>query len=265
MHMDFSALTSTSFRLDAGIGWLALNRPESLNALDLSMVSEIETVLAWVRDAQEVRCLVITGSGKGFCAGADLKNLNAVDSPTNLSAFIRHAGRVFSAIESLEKPTIAGINGITLAGGLELALSCDLIVAASTARLGDAHANFGQIPGGGATVRLPSRVGIHRSKYLMLTGAAISAETALQWGLVDEVVAPDLLQTRAGEIAALIVKKSPLVLGRIKALVNGARDASTADALEAERHASDAHFCSHDQREGMAAFAEKREPRYIGE
>lgn len=261
--MDFSSLTDTTFSVDAGIGWLTLNRPESLNALNPTMVSELETLLAWLREAREVRCLVITGAGRAFCAGADLKSLNAIESPS-LSSFIRRAGSVFSAIESLEKPTIAGINGITMAGGLELALSCDLMVAAGTARLGDAHANFGQIPGGGATVRLPHRVGIHRSKYLMLTGAAIPADMALQWGLVDEVVTPERLHVRIGELAGLIVKKSPLVLSRIKTLVNAATDACTLDALEAERQASDAHFASHDQREGMAAFTEKREPRYIG-
>ena len=210
---------------------------------------------------------MVTGSGRAFCAGADLKAVRAAsaggDESAATSAFLRQVGAVFDRLESLPIPTIAAINGLTLAGGLELMLCCDVAICAASARLGDGHANFGQIPGGGGTLRLPRRIGASRAKQLMFTGAVVPADIAGLWGLVDEVVAGDGLLARVQEITEQVAAKSALVLERMKELVNQAPLCTDTKALQAELQMSDLHMASYDRNEGLAAFSEKRVPRYL--
>jgi enoyl-CoA hydratase len=248
--------------------WVLLSRPEAFNAITPRSIDALDAALATVRGNPGIRTLVVTGSGKAFCAGADLKAVRAAsasgDESAATSAFLRQVGAVFDRLESLPIPTIAAINGMTLAGGLELMLCCDVAIATATARLGDGHANFGQIPGGGGTLRLPRRIGASRAKQLMFTGAVVSADVAGQWGLVDEVVADDGLLARVHEITEQIAAKSALVLERMKDLVNQASRRTNAEALQAELRMSDLHMASHDRNEGLAAFSQKRVPRYLG-
>jgi enoyl-CoA hydratase len=247
--------------------WITLTRPEAFNALTPSSVDLLGRAVEAAASDASVRCLVITGSGKGFCAGADLKAVLARgDSATAnelTGEFLRQVGDVFHRLESLRIPTIAAVNGIALAGGLELMLCCDIVIASGKARFGDGHANFGQIPGGGGTVRLPRRIGKSRAKHLMFTGQTIDATKAQAWGLVDEVCEPDLLQLRVEEITSEIAKKSPLVLSRMKALIEG-NDLSAKEQLEEELRLSAEHMLSYDRNEGLAAFSEKRVPKYLG-
>ena len=247
--------------------WVTLTRPEVFNALTPSSVELLGRAIEAAASDVTIRCLVITGSGKGFCAGADLKAVWARGGSGTANEvtvqFLHQVGNVFHQLESLQIPTIAAVNGITLAGGLELALCCDIVIASSKARLGDGHANFGQIPGGGGTVRLPRRIGMSRAKHLMFTGQTIDAHRAEAWGLVDEVCEPDSLESRIEEIANEIGKKSSLVLRRMKALLEGG-DLSAKEQLEEELRLSAEHMLSYDRNEGLAAFSEKRVPKYLG-
>lgn len=248
--------------VDGKIGWLALKREYALNALNWGMVEEIHTAIEQLRVVPMVRCLVLTGHGRAFCAGADLKALGGLQSNELLSKFIKTAGTLFDRIEALPFPTIAALNGTTMAGGLELALSCDLIVASDSAKIADAHANFGQIPGGGATVRLPERIGMSRAKFLMYSGSSISAAKASEWGLVDQVFEDSGFVASTLAFATRIASKSPLGLRSIKSLLD--RAPARRSALDAELSECARYFQSLDQREGMLAFTEKREPRFMG-
>lgn len=250
-----------------GALWITLCRPKSYNALTLSMVRQLDEVIQLASLASRIRCLVLIGTGPAFSAGADLSHLlneNQADAAKALKFFVRTAGGLFNRIESLGIPTIAALNGFALAGGLELALSCDIVFAAQGAKIGDAHAKYGQIPGGGATVRLPRRVGASRAKYLMFSGAHLSADKALAWGLVDEVVQDEDLPKSVQGLCDSIGERSPLVLRRMKTLVDRQGAENDRDCLEAELLESEAHFESHDQREGMLAFSQKRKPQYLG-
>ncbi|HEY9237742.1 MAG TPA: enoyl-CoA hydratase/isomerase family protein [Burkholderiaceae bacterium] len=248
--------------------WIVLSRPAAFNAITPASVRGLEAALAHAESDPTIRSLVITGSGKAFCAGADLKAVQAAGAGENAdsatSAFLRAVGSAFHRLERLPIPTLAAVNGIALAGGLELLLCCDLVIASAEARLGDGHANFGQIPGGGGSLRLPRRIGASRAKHLMFTGASIPAAQALHWGLVDEVVDPHALAFRVAELSEQIAAKSSLVLARMKQLVDDAPHLLPAQALEAELRLSDEHMASHDRNEGLAAFAEKRVPVYLG-
>ena len=248
--------------------WVCLNRPEAFNALTPASIQGLVAAMDRVDADGSIRSLVVTGIGKAFCAGADLKAVLATgtgsDATQVTSAFLRQVGDAFDRLESLPIPTIAAVNGVALAGGLELMLCCDIAFSSASAKLGDGHANFGQIPGGGGTLRLPRRVGAARAKYLMFSGQSISAAKAEHWGLVDEVCEPDALSSRVGEVAEQLRCKSSLVLARMKVLVNDAADRSGPAALEAELLMSDRHMTAHDRNEGLAAFTEKRNPVYIG-
>jgi enoyl-CoA hydratase/carnithine racemase len=247
--------------------WVTLSRPETYNALTLEMIAELQTALDAVDASPEIRSVVFSGAGVAFCAGADLSHLltqSNVEAARSLAHFIRTASTLFDRIEALNIPTIAALNGLTLAGGLELALCCDLVIAAQSAKIGDAHAKFGQIPGGGATARLPRRIGLSRSKYLMFSGVHLTAEKAMAWGLVDDVAADTQLQAEVEMLSESIGERSSLVLRRMKTLLQRQGLTEKRQNLDAELLESEAHFDSHDQREGLLAFAEKRRPHYLG-
>lgn len=247
--------------------WVVLSRPSAFNAITPRSIGELEIAVEQAEQDRSIRSLVITGCDRAFCAGADLKAVLAASSDQNETAatraFLRQVGKVFSRLESLPVPTIAAVNGTTLAGGLELMLCCDIAIASVHATLGDGHANFGQIPGGGGTLRLPRRIGEARTKHLMFTGSIISAAQAYQWGLVDEVV-DEPLEARVQTLTDCIASKSSLVLARMKRLVGDGTRSLPEEALKAELLMSDLHMTSNDRNEGLAAFAEKRVPQYLG-
>ncbi len=248
--------------------WITLSRPTAFNALTPATIAELGRALDVVDADPSLRSVVLTGAGKAFCAGADLKAVLAAGRDGTAEAatmhFLREVGRVFDRLEAAPVPTVAAVNGIAVAGGLELLLCCDIVLAAAGAMLGDGHANFGQIPGGGGTLRLPRRIGAARAKYLMLTGRNLPAQQAADWGLVDEVLPPDELQARAAELAGGFERHSALVLARMKQLVAAGLDSSAAVTLEAELSMSRWHMASHDRNEGLAAFSERRTPVYLG-
>lgn len=249
-----------------GALWLTLNRTAALNAITPAMVDGLNAALAAAENDPSVFAVVLTGNGRAFCAGADLKYVRqtAQGDETAVARFLDSVLAVMSRLEKFPKPTIAAINGLALAGGLELVLCCDLVIAARSARLGDAHANFGLLPGGGSSVRLPRKIGPTRAKYLLFTGEFLPAEALVSAGLVNAVVDDAELLDEAGRIVARLRDKSPLVLRRMKALVDDGLEQPIETALRLELLASEVHAHSHDMREGLAAFEEKRAPHFIG-
>ncbi|MFA7506262.1 MAG: enoyl-CoA hydratase/isomerase family protein, partial [Burkholderiaceae bacterium] len=203
-----------------GALWLTLNRPAALNSITPAVVESLDSALASAQDDPAVHAVVLTGNGRAFCAGADLKYVRQTTQgdETAVARFLDSILGVMGRLEKFPKPTIAAVNGLALAGGLELVLCCDLVVAARSARLGDAHANFGLLPGGGSSVRLPRKIGPTRAKYLLFTGDFVPAEDLVAAGLVNAVFDDAELLAGAGTIVARLRNKSPLVLRRMKAL-----------------------------------------------
>jgi len=261
------ATESILFERRDGVGWVTLNRPEAMNSLNPQLIREFDQALTAAEEDPEVRVLVVTGAGRGFCAGADLKYVggeiaNSFDE--SLLAFLREIGAVFDRLEALPLPTIAAVNGLALAGGLELVLCCDLVVAAESAKLGDAHANYGLLPGGGGSIRLPRKIGPTRAKALLYTGEFLPAEELRACGLVNQVVPLDRLFGAVEQLAASISRKSPLGLRHMKELVAVAEDCDLVEGLKQERAAFAEYAQSEDIREGLAAFKEKRSPHFAG-
>lgn len=245
--------------------WIQLNRPEALNSITPAIVAGIEAALDRA-EHDDIRAVVLTGTGRAFCAGADLKHLQASagDNASAMRQFLDAVLRMMTRLERCPKPVIAAVNGMALAGGLELLLCCDLVIAARSARIGDAHANYGLLPGGGSTVRLPRKIGPARAKYLLFTGESVPAADLVAAGLVNEVVDDAELLAAAGVLVAKLVAKSPLVLRRMKALVDDGLEQPSAQALRLELLASEVHTHSADLREGLVAFTERRKPNFIG-
>jgi len=261
-------MTASAILTDTRDGalWLTLNRPAALNAITPQVVEGLERALASAEQDDAVRAVVLTGTGRAFCAGADLKYVRETTRGDDaaVAAFLQSVLSVMNRIERFPKPVIAAINGLALAGGLELVLCCDLVIAARSARLGDAHANFGLLPGGGGSVRLPRKIGPTRAKYLLYTGEFVPAAQLVEAGLVNEVVDDADLLAATGRLVARLRPKSPLVLRRMKALVDDGLEQPIDTALRLELLASEVHSHSHDMKEGLAAFEEKRPPRFIG-
>ena len=243
---------------------ITLNRPEALNALNQELLTELETALRSIGGDSEVRVVILTGKGRAFCAGADMKSLESMENPQQMREHLCQIYKVHDLLESLGQPVIAALNGLTLAGGLELAMACDLIVASEEARIGDQHARYGLIPGGGATQRLPRRIGINRAKELLFTGKWITAIEAERIGLVNQVVPHENLYEAAAEMASSLAALSPAANKNIKQLVNKGMQIDLESALKLEFEAEMEHMSGSDAREGLAAFKEKRKPKFGG-
>lgn len=244
--------------------WLTLNRPAALNTLGPTLLDAILAALADAAEDSSVAAVVITGAGRAFCAGADLEHVQAKIADGGQMSFLAGVNAVFNTLEAFPKPTIAAVNGITAAGGLELLLCCDFAVAASSARIGDAHANYGLLPGGGASIRLPRRVNLTVAKYLLYTGKLLPAEDLTGSGLLLDVVADHKLGDTVEALVADLSEKSPLAFARVKQLVQYGLKVTTEVGLEIERVTSELHLHSRDVQEGVDAFTSKRPPRFQG-
>lgn len=253
-------------RRDATI-WLRLNRPAELNSLSPGLLEELDQALDNLERDDSIRVVIISGEGRAFCAGADLKFVNEVPEErrtAEVNGFIARASALMQRIEALPKPVIAAVNGVAVAGGMELVLACDLVLAARSAKLGDSHANFGLMPGAGASWRLVRKIGPNRANYLFFTGEMASAQEMADAGLVNRVVEDVDLQAAADALADKLATKSPLSLSRMKRLALASFDVTAAAANEAEQVESRAHALSLDRNEGLAAFNEKRRPVFQG-
>jgi enoyl-CoA hydratase len=249
--------------VEEGVATIVVNRPEKRNALNATVRMEVVDALDALREDTEVRVVVITGAGeKAFIAGADITEF-AERTPLEQREAMG-GRRLFEEIAAFPKPTIAMINGVALGGGCEVALACDLRIAARSARLGQPEVRLGILPGGGGTQRLPRLVGLGRALRLIMTGEAIAAEEAERIGLVDEVVDDAELARRTAELARLLAGYSPVALRLIKDAVRATMEMPLAAGLQYERELFVTAFASEDRGEGVRAFLEKRAPEFKG-
>ncbi|GEM89591.1 enoyl-CoA hydratase/isomerase family protein [Oceanithermus desulfurans] len=251
------------YEVAEGIAWVTFTRPKALNALAADVLREIAEVTEVIAEDPEVKVAVFTGEGKAFVAGADISEINALKDVFIGREFALAGQEVMNHIAALPVPTIAAINGYALGGGLELALACDLRVAATKAKLGLPEVGLGLIPGFGGTQRLPRLVGVGRAFDLILTGRHVPAEEALALGLVNRVA--DDAVAAARELAQAIMKNSPVALALAKEAVARGADVPLPEALEIEADLFGMTVTTHDMREGTAAFLEKRAPEFKGE
>lgn len=225
-----------------GIATLTLNRPQAVNALSRELREAMVDAFADVARDDRVGAVILTGAGRAFCAGLDLKELGgeADESPGTRQA-IGSGADVIGAMEACPKPILGGINGFAITGGFEIALACDVLVASSEARFADTHARVGILPGWGLSAKLSRLVGIYRAKELSLTGNFLSAEQAEAWGLVNRVVEPDELLPTCRRLATDMLSSHPETMREYKKLIDRAFAAPFSEAIGIEREASHEH------------------------
>jgi enoyl-CoA hydratase/carnithine racemase len=256
--------SNIQLEIENQVATLRLNRPDALNALSLALLEDFSNAVTSIAGNDSVKALVVRGAGRAFCAGADLLEFDAAfDDPARFNPYVELLNRCFLQLEDLPVPVLAVVQGFALAGGLELAMACDMIIAADDARLGDQHANFGLMPGGGSTQRLPRRVGMQRAMELLTTGRWLSGREAAEWGLALRSAPADKLEEELESILALLRPKSRTGLGWIKSITQRGRDLPLRDGVALEGSAFVQYFTtSPHPRQGIEAFKEKRQPEF---
>jgi enoyl-CoA hydratase len=251
-------------RVDDRVAVVTINRPEALNALSTALLEELDSALSDLARDAEVGALVLTGAGeRAFIAGADIAEM-ATKTPLEARSYAELGHDIAHRLETMRKPTIAAVNGFALGGGCEMALACDVRLASSNARFGQPEITLGLIPGWGGTQRLARATSIGFAKELILTGRMVGAEEALQRGLVNAVHPQEELLPKSLELARSMASKSPLALAYAKEAANRALHGDLGANLVHEADLFAILFSSEDAREGMSAFTEKREPRFVG-
>jgi enoyl-CoA hydratase/carnithine racemase len=245
---------------EAGVACLTLNRPDKRNAIDDATRAALTEAFAGFEDDAAIRVVILTGAGTAFCAGVDL----ATAQSSAAASSIVTRPRLTAPLDAFSKPVIAALNGAAIGGGLELALACDIRIAAAGARFGLTEAKIGSLPASGGTQRLAGAVGRTIAAQMLFTGELISAEQALAAGLVSELHAPDALMGRAFALAEVIAENAPLSLVAIKKALRAATDLPLAAGFELERSLYGALTLTEDREEGRKAFREKRKPSFQG-
>lgn len=253
--------TSILTEIHDRVGMVRLNRPKAMNALNSTMLTELMDVLDKFDADEDIGAVVITGNERVFAAGADIKEMMDVSA---VEMFLSDSISQFDRIRGVTKPVIAAVSGFCLGGGNELAMSCDMILASETARFGQPEINIGVIPGAGGTQRLARTVGKAITMEMVLNNRTLSAEEALRFGLVNMVVPVEHYLEEALDLASEIASRAPLAVRLGKEAVNKAFDTFLRDGLADERRAFYFLFSTADQKEGMAAFIEKRKPEWMG-
>ncbi|QDQ00306.1 enoyl-CoA hydratase [Lysinibacillus fusiformis] len=254
------------FELLAGnIGLITLSRPEAANAMSVQLLNELGATLDKVNGDPTVRVVLLTGAGeKAFCAGADLKERKGM-SDRQVKQIVHLIGVTVAKVEALAQPVIAVLNGVAFGGGLELALACDLRVAAVHTKLGLTETSLGIIPGAGGTQRLPRLIGIGKAKELIYTARRLNAVEAKDYGIVEYVFDGNELQEEAQHLALEMTKNAPLSLVQAKIAINQGIEVDLATGLKIESLAYSALIPTEDRLEGLLAFQEKRSPHYLGQ
>lgn len=252
---------SVDVAIDGKIATLTINRPEALNALNSETLDAIGAAAESMLGKAEA--ILVTGAGKAFVAGADIAEMKNY-GPVEAEAFSRRGQEAFQALADFPGPVVVAINGFALGGGLELALAGDILVASSKAKLGLPETTLAVIPGFGGTQRLPRRVGPGVAKKLLFTGQIIGADEALRIGLVDDVVEPEELMPACMALLETALKNGPMALHKAKRLVNAGMEMDLLEAISTEASAFGRVFATADQKEGMAAFLEKRQAKFTG-
>jgi enoyl-CoA hydratase len=244
-----------------GVALIRINRPEARNALNLEVRRLLARHLTEMGEDDAIRCVVLTGNEKSFAAGADIKEMAGTGT---IEMLARGTHKLWRTIAACPKPVIAAVNGFALGGGCELAMTCDIIIAGESAKFGQPEVKIGIIPGGGGTQRLTRAAGKYKAMRYILTGDLFSAKEAFEMGLVSEIVPDAEVETRAVEMAQQIAALSPLAIQQAKEAVLRGMDAALDSGLALETKAAQILFSSQDQKEGMAAFIEKRKPKFQG-
>jgi enoyl-CoA hydratase len=241
------------------VGLIRLNRPDALNALNSELIAELNEALDVFEANDAIGCIVLTGSEKAFAAGADIKEMQ---SKSYMDTYMGDFIGKWERITTVRKPVIAAVAGYALGGGCEMAMMCDFILAADTAKFGQPEINLGVMPGAGGTQRLTRFVGKSKAMEMCLTGRMMDAEEAERAGLVSRVVPAAELEAEALKVAGVIAAKSRPITIMTKESVNRSYETTLAEGVRFERRLFHAMFATNDQKEGMSAFAEKRKPKF---
>ena len=247
-----------------GVAVLTLNRPEVMNSFNFELLHALEHHIEALRFKPGIRVIIVTGAGlKAFCAGADLKERTSMDEQ-QVKDFIFTIRNLFTAIEDLNKPVIAAVNGVALGGGTELALACDIRIASVNASMGLTETRLAIIPGAGGTQRLPRLIGRGKAKELIFTGRRVDAHEALQIGLVNQTCPADSLMDESLKMAAMICETGPIAIEQAKYAINYGLETDLHTGLGIESNAYWVNLPTEDRLEGLAAFKEKRKPVFKG-
>jgi 2-(1,2-epoxy-1,2-dihydrophenyl)acetyl-CoA isomerase len=261
------AFTSIDFNVTEGVATLKLNRPKALNSFTRKMHAEVREAMQQVTEDSAIRCLVITGEGRGFCAGQDLSDRavsNDEGAPDLGESVKKNYNPLIKSIMNLPKPVICAVNGVAAGAGSSIALACDIILAARSASFIQAFCKIGLVPDSGGSWNLPRAVGLARAKGLALLGDRLPAEMAEQWGLIWKCVDDDDLQKEAQTMARHFAVQPTVALGRIKKLLQESANNTLDTQLDLEQQAMQTLGQSENYREGVAAFMEKRPPVFKG-
>jgi enoyl-CoA hydratase/carnithine racemase len=246
-----------------GVALLTLNRPDVMNSFNFGMLRALKEKVEAIHFDNELRVVIITGAGKAFCAGADLKE-RATLSEQQVREFIYTIRNLFTFIENMNKPVIAAVNGIALGGGTELALACDMRIVSTAASMGLTETRLAIIPGAGGTQRLPRLVGRGKAKELIFTGRRVDAAEALEIGLANKICPPEGLLDECRAMAAMICETGPIAIQQAKVAINYGLETDIGTGLAIESNAYWTLIPTEDRLEGLAAFREKRKPVYRG-
>jgi len=260
LDLDFKTVIITR---EESVGMITLNRPEALNALNDELIDELHQAVNIVSADEQTKVLIITGNDKAFCAGGDIKTMINMD-PLQMKEYLIPIHAVFNKIAELPKPTIAAISGFAFGGGVELSLTCDFRIAAGNAKFGFPEINLGIFPAAGGSQRLPRLVGATKAKELMFTGDTIDASTAFSIGLVNQVVSQEEFMNSVERLAKKLSNKPPVAIKMLKQAIHAGlnTDMNTGLTIEVEKICN--LFATEDQKEGMAAFIERRKPDFKG-
>jgi enoyl-CoA hydratase len=258
--MSNSIWNCIKFEEKKSYGILTLSRPEALNALNSELLNELDNFLTQL-DSLSLRGLIVTGEGKSFVAGADIKELSELNFDQALTLSQRGQS-LFNKLESLPMPVIAAVNGFALGGGLELALACDFIIAGDKAKFALPEVGLGLIPGYGGTQRLSRVIGLAKAKRMILTGEMIDSQKAKDWGLVTDVVTQEELLNNAESLLKTVSSKGPFAISQAKEVVMDGFDCDLLTALAKEQEAFAHCFNRDEYKEGVTAFLEKRKPQF---
>jgi 2-(1,2-epoxy-1,2-dihydrophenyl)acetyl-CoA isomerase len=255
------------YEIKEGVGRITLARPDVLNSMNTAMARELQQLLDEAASSADVRALLVTGEGRAFCAGQDLAEVVPPDGskgPELRTVLEENYNPIVRRLVSLEKPIVCAVNGVAAGAGANLALACDIVLAAKNASFVQAFVNIGLIPDSGGTYFLPRLVGLPRAKALMMLGDRISAEQALAFGMIWAVHEPERLMPEAEALAARLAAQPTLALGLIKRATNEALDCDLDTQLDCERDLQELAGRSHDYAEGVKAFQQRRKPRFLG-
>lgn len=244
-----------------GIAIVKINNPQSLNALNSTILGELDTLFTELENDSSISVIILTGEGKAFVAGADITEMSSMDAAEG-KAFGEKGAKVFRKIELLSKPVIAAVNGYALGGGCELAMCCDIRIASAKAKFGQPEVGLGITPGFSGTQRLPRLVGMGKAKELIFTAEAINADEACRIGLVNSVAEPEELMNTAVAMAEKIAGKAPAAVKHSKESINRGMQCSMDEAINIEANLFGLCFATEDQKEGMKAFMEKRKAKF---